>query len=54
MNVLSWICGIICILIGFSIVVKIDYEEERVFASAAFILGIVGGFLLCLCNYIGG
>lgn len=54
MTILAWVIGMLCIFIGFSIVVSIDYEEERVYAAVAFILGIVGGFLLCLSNYIGG
>lgn len=54
MDALTWFGGILSILIGFVVVITVVYDKERMSAAAALVLGVVGGFLLCLCSCVGG
>lgn len=54
MDVLTWFGGIASILMGFIVVIAVGYDKERLSAAAALVLGIIGGFLLCLSVCVGG
>ena len=54
MDALTWLGGIASILMGFIVVIAVGYDKERFSAAAALVLGIIGGFLMCLSTFVGG
>lgn len=54
MSTLIGLTGILCVIIGSALVISIDYSDERGLAAIALGLGMAGGFLMCLSNFVGG
>ena len=43
-----FVFGVVFLLIGFGVVTSISYDDERIKAAVAFILGILGAVFICV------
>ena len=54
MSTLIGLTGILCAVIGLAVVVATEDYAERRLAAIVLGLGMAGGFLMCLSNFVGG
>ena len=54
MSTLIGLTGILCVIIGCAVVVVTEDHAERRLAAIVLGLGMAGGFLMCLSNFVGG